>query len=373
MHRTNVFMRVCTARFLQSSITRRIHTSRCLRSDAKDVVARKGHLEFTKSSLYKLCLPLPAQAHSSDGQKATEAQEKSDTIFLLHSAQPLSYITDMIRHESPSSSWSQGFSTPNAVTFHSGPDPSERWCASTGIGDFLRDAAIQGSFKMTVMGQDIHVSVPTFAQRTRFLRESLHRKMTEIERLTKVKDECDAIAKRTAKRFVIMGAGVLATWWLGVGFATFYTNLGWDTMEPITYLTGIGMVYSGYLWFLYHNREISYSSVFGAATSQQSHKLYLRHNFDPDRYAELIKEVKKLRHAIKRAGRDYGIDWEQGMTEEDIASVQRALQVVRREDEGEGEDEDHEEKKGEQYLESEADLTAPDEKPTVIKESNKKQ
>ena len=102
-------------------------------------------------------------------------------------------------------------------------------------------------------------------------------------------------------------------------------------MEPITYLIGLGTVISGYLWFLWHNREVSYRSVLTETTSRQQRKLYAERGFDIDRYNELVGDAIELRKSIKRVALDYGIEWDQGHT--DLGQdAQRALAVVRKEE-----------------------------------------
>lgn len=51
-----------------------------------------------------------------------------------------------------------------------------------------------------------------------------------------LKVECDKLAEVGTKRFAFAGAGVLATWWVTVSYFTFFTEYGWDVMEPATYL-----------------------------------------------------------------------------------------------------------------------------------------
>lgn len=103
-------------------------------------------------------------------------------------------------------------------------------------------------------------------------------------------------------------------------------------MEPITYLTGFGTAIVGYLWFLWHNREVSYRTVLTETTSRRQQKLYGKRGFDIESYQELITEVKGLRRAIKRVAWDYGLEWDQGDTKRGQC-VGRALEVVRREEE----------------------------------------
>ena len=102
-------------------------------------------------------------------------------------------------------------------------------------------------------------------------------------------------------------------------------------MEPITYLTGLGMVIWGYLWFLWHNREVSYRTVLTETTSRHQHRLYAERGFDAETYHELITEAKNLRHAIKRVASDYGIEWDQGNTK-DGKTLPLAVNAVRMEE-----------------------------------------
>jgi hypothetical protein len=61
-------------------------------------------------------------------------------VFLLHSAQPLSYISSLIEAEGPGFG-SQGDVAPGKITFHSRATDVKRWSPSTSVGDFLQDAA----------------------------------------------------------------------------------------------------------------------------------------------------------------------------------------------------------------------------------------
>ena len=105
-------------------------------------------------------------------------------------------------------------------------------------------------------------------------------------------------------------------------------------MEPITYLTGLGTVISGYRWFLWHNREVNYRSVLTERTSHRQSKLYAERGFNIEGYHELIDEVKDLRKAIKRVAWDYELSWDQGDTEAG-QKAKRALQIIRGEEERE--------------------------------------
>ncbi|ETS62684.1 hypothetical protein PaG_02419 [Moesziomyces aphidis] len=426
----------------------------------------QGYLAFTKSSLFKLTLPLrppssdplsPSSKRSSAKARAQRQDEQDDppdsaerksvsnqpweeaaetpgppvsqvnhrahtnlhgpengepsdveadeydadapahsVVFLLHSAQPLSYIANLIRAEGPSPEPSrfqleqeqeqrhqqpqngadgqdaatgskdkvsiptgppssperndkrlklskeqlemremllrQGFLDPLGdppISFHTRAADGKRWSPATGIGDFLRDAARIGSFVIRIDERNVYVTVPSFEDRTRFLRASLYAKTEQIEQLAKLKAECDRIAHSGTKRLSFAGVGILGAWWGSVAFLTFFTELGWDVMEPVTYLTGLGTILGGYIWFLIHNREVSYRAVLNETTSRRQQKLYVEKGFNVERYQELIEDVKDLRKTIKKVAEDYDLEWDQGETKAGKQN-KHALKIIRR-------------------------------------------
>ena len=111
-----------------------------------------------------------------------------------------------------------------------------RWSSSTEIGDFIRDAARGREFAVEIEGasKEIRVGVPSFSDRTHYLRVRLRKTAKELDGLTKLKLECDKAAHRSAQRLAMGGFGVLMVWWGGVYHFSFQTDYGWDTMEPIT-------------------------------------------------------------------------------------------------------------------------------------------
>jgi hypothetical protein len=111
-----------------------------------------------------------------------------------------------------------------------------RWSSSTEIGDFIRDAARGKEFAVEIEGakDDIRVGVPSFNDRTHYLRVRLRKKARELETMTKIKKECDDLAHKSAQRLAMGGFGILMTWWASIYYFTFRTPYGWDTMEPIT-------------------------------------------------------------------------------------------------------------------------------------------
>lgn len=206
-----------------------------------------------------------------------------------------------------------------------------RWSPSTEIGDFIRDAAKVREFTVVIEyspREQIQVAVPSFNDRTYYLRMRLRKTSKEIGELTGIKNECDNLAHRGAQRVAIGGFGIMAGWWCLVYRLTFDTDLGWDTMEPVTYLVSLSTLMGGYLWFLYHNREVSYRTAFNLSISRRQARLYQSKGLDLQRWEVLVDEANSLRKEIKSVAAEYDVDWNEKSDEHDEA-VTEALKKDR--------------------------------------------
>ncbi len=134
------------------------------------------------------------------------------------------------------------------------------------------------------------------------------------------------------------------------------------------YLTGLGTIIGGYIWFLAKNREASYRAVLHETASRRQEKLYAERGFNPDRYAELIEDVKELRKIIKAVAEEYDLEWKQSETRagkttkhalkvihKKEAAERRSRRAARRDDDDEdGDDEKHDAEAKEKEEESKA-------------------
>lgn len=111
-----------------------------------------------------------------------------------------------------------------------------RWSPSTEIGDFIRDAARGKEFAVDIEGapEPIYVGVPSFHDRTYYLRMRLRKISKRISDMADVKRECDDLAQKGAKNVARLGFMGLVGWWGAVYYLTFKTDLGWDVMEPVS-------------------------------------------------------------------------------------------------------------------------------------------
>ena len=186
-------------------------------------------------------------------------------MFLLHPSQPLSHISRLIAASFTYERLDISFRVlaPNGKPL--------QWSESTDVADFIRDAARAAQFEIYVKGdagaRSIRVEVPTFVDRTRFLRRRLQRIEREVYDMEQLKRQCDIEAHRGARRMATGGLAMLVVYWGSVARLTFW-DLGWyapriapvkkplsfiifrDIMEPVTYLSGLSMVILGYLWFV---------------------------------------------------------------------------------------------------------------------------
>ncbi|KAJ3995319.1 hypothetical protein F5050DRAFT_1573813 [Lentinula boryana] len=264
-----------------------------------------GKLLPTTSHLFKLILPL--------GRKGPN-NSVIPTVLLLHPSQPLSHTSRLILASLPRRS-----ETAISVSFRSSSPHHHReleWSDSTDIGDFIRDAARASEFSIhfipesdTAEGskedeQTISVRVPTFADRTRFLRRRLDAINHQLTTMEGLKRECDREARKGARRMAVGGFGMLVVYWAAVARLTFW-DYGWDVMEPITYLSGLSTVICGYLWFLYQGREVSYSSVLDRSVSSRREALYKQRGLDIEKWMELVSEKRHLMREIGQIKEDY--------------------------------------------------------------------
>lgn len=216
----------------------------------------KGKLLTTPSRLLKLVLPLTTLDSDS------ERKDIAPLALLVHPQQPLSYLERLIQSELPTITNEKGENRVPAVSFKAmeakddeikpsekktdeeldqeeesvneqrgehvdsyggagreGKDKDKgdfvRWSASTEIGDFIRDAARAKEFEVEIEGVEdsIKIGVPSFNDRTFYLRQRLQKTARKLSDMAKVKEECDQAAHRGGQRIAMGGCGILVAYW----------------------------------------------------------------------------------------------------------------------------------------------------------------
>ena len=323
----------------------------------------KGKLLTTPARLLKLVLPLTTRDQNTD-RKTVEP-----LALLIHPSQPLSYLERLIQAELPlvkdgnrerapqvffnaADSMAEDDIGPkredledqddqaSGVAKYSGKGHESdvrdeelefvRWSKSTEIGDFIRDAARGREFGIEIEGapREIRVGVPSFNDRTYYLRMRLRKKAREIAEMAKVKADCDMAAHNAAQRIAYAGGGSLVAWSAVVAYLTFMTDLGWDVMEPVTYLVGMAGVVIGYAWFLMNRREASYQSAMNLTVTRRQNAAYNKRGFNLQKFHYLVDEANHLRREIMVVANEYDVDWDEKADARD-ESVVKALKEQR--------------------------------------------
>ena len=323
----------------------------------------------------KLVLPLTTRDHNTD------RKDVEPLALLIHPSQPLSYLERLIQAELPLVKDGNVERVP-AINFNAADSMAEddmlkhekseadedihsgvaqysgkgresdvpvedlafvRWSKSTEVGDFIRDAARGREFGIEIENapQEIRVGVPSFNDRTYYLRMRLRRRAGEIAEMAKVKAECDKAAHRAAKGIAWAGGGSLVGWSGVVAYLTFMTDLGWDVMEPVTYLVGMAGVVIGYIWFLMNRREASYQSAMNLTVSRRQQVYYNQRGFNLHKFNYLVDEANHLRREILSIASEYDVEWDERHDAQDDTVI-KALKDHRKKQNNQEENEDGE-------------------------------
>ena len=89
------------------------------------------------------------------------------------------------------------------------------------------------------------------------------------------------------------------------------------------------------MWFLYHNREVSYRSALNLTISRRQSRLYEMKGFDLQLWENLIEEGNAIRKEIKAVAGEYDVEWDERADEQDPA-VTKALREERKNSNGKG-------------------------------------
>lgn len=111
------------------------------------------------------------------------------------------------------------------------------------------------------------------------------------------------------------------------------------------YLVGLSTLIGGYVWFLYHNREVSYRSAMNITISRRQQKLYSQRGFDLRKWENLIEDGNALRKEIKAVANEYDVDWDE-LQEEKDEKVAEALRNERKKQKKKAEEDEDEDKGG---------------------------
>ncbi|WVW83634.1 hypothetical protein I302_105655 [Kwoniella bestiolae CBS 10118] len=342
----------------------------------------QGKLSPTSSHLFKLLIPLPS---------STNPTSPRQTAFLLHPSQPLSHLSRLIigslskgyvnseitylsvtgeakdidshlRNAAAELEEDDQDSTSSASGMEErqegGPYLNQResdgdkfqevsWSQSTDLSDFIKQSCLNEQFKIVISPENngtdqvlkekrndngnkeltLEVIIPSFASRTHYIRRRLLRLTKELDRMTKQKKDIDYKAHKGAQRLAVAALGGGVVYWAAVIRWTFFTDAGWDLMEPVTWATGFAALLGSAAFLIYHNREVSYSSLLDLSITARQRKLYDQAGLDIDKWTEMVSEAKTLRREITRIASDYDIEWKGEL--ENLNGSEKATKRIR--------------------------------------------
>jgi hypothetical protein len=240
---------------------------------------RRGFATSTKDQIkisqddknYKVSIPLPSG---------------NEILFFLRGDQTVRNLVDEMRKEDSS------------VQNASVALGSVRVASSTPLDAILKNPfSIQINDKRydVIPAQQTPVSahhVPAF-HKVETSPAKLEQLKQEIIPLLHQKLELDEKAHRQTNVVLWGGLGFLIAQWSILARMTWW-DFNWDIMEPVTYFITFGTAVLGYAYFAVAKKDYSFTDLRHSILSNRMLKMYMKNNFDVDRYYTLEHELNHL-------------------------------------------------------------------------------
>lgn len=84
------------------------------------------------------------------------------------------------------------------------------------------------------------------------------------------------------------------------------------------------------MWFLWHNREVSYRQALNITVSSRQNKLYQARGFNIQEWESLLEEANAMRKEIKAVASEYDVEWDETKDEGGDEKVTKALRDERK-------------------------------------------
>mmetsp|Transcript_1690 Transcript_1690/g.2994 ORF Transcript_1690/g.2994 Transcript_1690/m.2994 type:complete len:274 (-) Transcript_1690:262-1083(-) len=103
-------------------------------------------------------------------------------------------------------------------------------------------------------------------------------------------NEIDKRSQRVANMMARLGLGALCAQF-GVIIYLTYFELGWDQVEPMTWLLGQSVILSGYAYFLFFKSEQSYAGMWNQTRAAYRNSLIKSNGLDLEKIVQLENEI----------------------------------------------------------------------------------
>lgn len=112
-----------------------------------------------------------------------------------------------------------------------------------------------------------------------------------LEELTRMKAKYDKDSERYARKCLLLYLGLQVA--VGAGLAVLIYRIGWETMEPWTYLISIITLIGIYGYFAFTKREFSPRAIYEHLIERKKVKNYAEAGFNLDIYEQLKKQLRE--------------------------------------------------------------------------------
>ncbi|KAJ3157752.1 hypothetical protein HDU89_000130 [Geranomyces variabilis] len=224
----------------------------------------------------------------------------NQTAFRMAPTKPVSVLLEQIKEEDHSVEDIAVYDLPVAGAKGDG----FRWARSTASKYILQMALKRGGFLLSLNGQRLRVTIPTFEERVAPLKKELENVEREIAPLAATKRALDEKAHRSSVRMAWIGLAALCsqfglmarlTWW----------EYSWDVMEPISYFLGAGTGILGYMFYVLTSKEYTYETLAQVTVTKHQARGYKRAKFDFPTYLELTACADALAGKIEALRTEY--------------------------------------------------------------------
>eukprot|EP00742_Colponemidia_sp_Colp-10_P001575 GILJ01001694.1.p1 GENE.GILJ01001694.1~~GILJ01001694.1.p1 ORF type:complete len:405 (-),score=59.05 GILJ01001694.1:213-1427(-) len=132
-------------------------------------------------------------------------------------------------------------------------------------------------------------------QRVSVLASKLQTCRDQLAALERVKKELDEQAWRHAHRYAVGGWTILSSQLALYYYGIYEVDwLGWDILEPTTYLVGLGGTVLMASYFKLFKEEYKHETAFGRIMRRKQEKLYQANGFNLAAYHQLQQDVEQL-------------------------------------------------------------------------------
>ncbi|KAI9143576.1 hypothetical protein BKA69DRAFT_83060 [Paraphysoderma sedebokerense] len=130
----------------------------------------------------------------------------------------------------------------------------------------------------------------TFLQKLRHAKSDLLSVTIDKNNLAKAKENLDFLSERRTKAVVYGGGAFLVSELAGIVYLTY--ELGWDLMEPTSYLLGLGTIIGGSAFYAFMRREYTYENAGNHLSDWIRTRVYRKNNFSVEKFENLLKDCK---------------------------------------------------------------------------------